>query len=79
MLSKKTAHADFITHYLAQPGIESTIYLTRDNHINYNTITRQGLLYIIYVSDNKQNMIIHSQYFFFVLPVNLDAWNKHYM
>ena len=27
-------------------------------------ITLQSLLYIIYVSDNKQNMIIHSQYFF---------------
>jgi hypothetical protein len=77
MLSREAANADFITYYLTQPGIESTIYLTRENHINYNIITRQGLLFIIYVSDSKQNMIIHSQYFFFVLTVNLDAWNKH--
>ena len=67
MSSRVAANADFITHNLTQPGTESTIYLTRDNHINYNTITRQSLLYIIYVSDNKQNMIIHNSYFLFVL------------
>jgi hypothetical protein len=67
MSSREAANADFITHNLTQPGTESTIYLTRDNHINYNTITRQSLLYIIYVSDNKQNMIIHNSYFLFVL------------
>ena len=53
MSSREAANADFITHNLTQPGTESTIYLTRDNHINYNTITRQSLLYIIYVSETN--------------------------
>ena len=73
MPSREAATADFITYYLTQPGIEPTIYPTQEDHINYNTITLQSLLYIIYVSDSNQNMIIHSQYFFFVLPVTLDA------
>jgi hypothetical protein len=75
MSSREAANADFITHGLTQPGIEPTIYLTRDNHINYNTITLQSLLYIICVSDNKQNMIIHSQYFFCFRSENVTLMN----
>jgi hypothetical protein len=39
MPSREAANTDLITHDLTQPGIEPTIYLTQDDHINYNTIT----------------------------------------
>ena len=53
MLSEETTHTNFIVIDLIRPGLEHTIYRTRDEHANHDAID------VVYININYIPLFLH--------------------